>query len=394
MYIILANVMLIFWALVYFASERSNSVLRIKALKTSFSDLKSIIVPSVTIGLMSSSWRSEFVIQARLWRAQVWDYRRFLFSSSQGLLSFFWIILCFSVFFEISSYIFVLLALTLSAAGYAALAMGLNKNIFLKYTKTFSAFIFFTLILFFLELAFKNSSVLMQFLMESEIVFFTTIDSLFNLLSLLLVAAVIGFFIPIQGWSLVLTFLLFLNSQLSFLGFVFIVVGEFLGTLAYFYKTVRQWDKYYQKKIIGLLNWILAYLIVFLIFICFWKSMVSFGNVFNQIFMLKWIYIGTVIVFLAGLYMTIMGWGHFKSTVQDKEVMGSDSTLVKDFQSPEADEVLVFIKGQLGLRRDKLIQFKLELDRDPSSKGKIPLFVLNQFESEIAIIDKIGSCSD
>ena len=199
------------------------------------------------------------------------------------------------------------------------------------------------------------------------------------------------FSIPIQGWSLFLTFLLFLNSQLSFLGFIFIVVGELAGTLAYFYKNVLQWDKYYQKKIIGLLNWILAYLIVFLIFIYFWRSLVSFGNIFNQLFMLKWIYIATVIIFLAGLYTTIMVWGHFKSAVQDKEVMGSDSTLIKDFQGIESDEVFGFLKDQLNLRRDKLIQFKLELDRDPSSKGKIPLFVLNQFEAEIAIINKIGN---
>ena len=172
MYIILANVMLILWASVYFANARSNSTLRIKFLKTSFTDLKSMIWPSVVIGLMAQGWRSDFFIQALVWRSQVWNLRRFLFSSSQGLLSFFWIILCFSLFYEISSYVLVSIALLLPTVAYVASTMGFGKNTFPKNVKLFSSIIFFTLILFFLELAFKNSSVLMQFLMESEIVFF------------------------------------------------------------------------------------------------------------------------------------------------------------------------------------------------------------------------------
>jgi hypothetical protein len=139
----------------------------------------------------------------------------------------------------------------------------------------------------------------------------------------------------------------------------------------------------------GLVCWILGYLIVFLLVIYFWRQWISFGNVFNQVFLLKWIYLSTVVVFLVGLYTTVMTWGHFKVSKHDKDVVGSDAGLIDDFRRDRHDGILVFIKSQLISRRDKLIQFKGDLDKDPQSKGKIPPFVLNQFETEIRLIDSV-----
>ena len=381
MYTIIANIFLILWVLNAFDQLRSLLNFRIKYLQTSISDFKSGYLPSIGIGFLAKDWRSEFLTQSQLWRSQIWDYRRFLFSSTQSLLSYFWLFLVFVLFFEVSGYIVIILTISLYG-----LVHFFSSAKFIPSLKTF---VYFSLVFLFLELSFKNSSLLMQFLMDSELVFFTTIDSNLNLLILLVGATVVGFILPIQGWSLVVTFLFFLNSQLSYLGFISIVVGEFLGTTVYLLKQIQSWDSFYQKKIKGLLYFIVGYLVLFLVALYTLRSLVGFGEVFSKIFILKWIYLGTLLIFLAGLYATIMTWGHFKSQSQEKEVSSSDRGLAYDFNFDESDLMRVFIKQQLLERREKLKKFKQELESDPQSKAKIPPFVLNQFETEIELINKI-----
>ena len=138
--------------------------------------------------------------------------------------------------------------------------------------------------------------------MDSEIVFFTTIDSPTNILVLLALSTLIGFFVPIQGWSMVASFVLFLNSQLSYLGCAFIVVGELLGISIYLFRRICQWDKYYRKRVLKLFVWIFVYILVFLVGLFVLRQFMSFGNIFNQLFILKWIYLATVMLFLAGLF--------------------------------------------------------------------------------------------
>lgn len=384
MYIVLVNIFLILWATRCLGQMNAQNPYRVSLFQRSFPDFKKYIVPSIVAGFLAPDWRSDFIRQSLLWRSQMWDYRRFLFSSAQGIFSFFGLVLALVLFYEINSYLMVFLALLVLVLG------TLKRNPFRRYFNSISPVMYFSLILFFIELSFRNSSLLMQFLTESELVYFTTIDSLGNILVLLAISTILGFALPIQGWSLVVTYLFFLNSQLSFLGFVFIVVGEFLGTWTFWALTVRKWDIYYRRRIQGLMVWILSYLILFLIGIYFWRQMISFGNLFNQLFMLKWLFIGTFVVFLSGLYLVVMTWGHFKSQSKDTDVAVTDNSLVSDFSSRPDEWIYLFVRKELEIRKSKLVEFKNELDRDPSSKAKIPPFVLNQFESEIKLIDSIS----
>jgi hypothetical protein len=385
MYVFIINVLLIVWALFTFGKYRTALSIRSVNIQKTLPTLKEYIWPSVLIGLTSGNWRHEFFNQSWLWRSQVWDYRRFLFSSSQAVFSFVWIFLCLALFLEVSSYVIV---------GIAFIFLFLSQITLLKnrsWTKWSNSVFYFAIGFLFLEFGFKNSGLLMQYLLESEVVFFTTIDSSLNLLGLLGLSAVAGFFIPVSGWSLIVTFLFFLNSQISFLGFAFVIVGEFIGTNAYWFWRVRSWDEKYKKRVSGLLVWIFAYLLLFILGIVGFRYFFSFGSAFNQLFILKWVYLATVFCFLAGLYGTIMTWGHFACLkVEKQDVAVSDSSLVKELAALDVDSISVFIKQQMKLRREKLLEFKKEFEVDPSSRSKIPPFVLNQFESELAIIDKMG----
>ena len=389
MYIAIVDLFLVFWALWQFSSMRSKVRYRETNLLKPISKIGDYLLPSIAIGFLAKDWRSEFLCQSRLWRSQVWDLRRFLYSSAQALLSFFWLLLGFGIFYEISSYLVVAVAMSLLGVHWL-ISKALNQDSKMAKLMTgFSSAIFFSLVLFFLDLAFRNSTILMQFLMDTEIVFFTTIDSIQNILVLLLVSTFVSYFVPIQGWSLVLSFVFFLNSQLSYLGCAFIIVGEFLGSALYLYRRVRMWNKYYQKRIVKLIYWIFGYILVFLFSLFFLRQFVSFGNIFNQLFILKWIFLSTVLAFLTGLYLITMTWGHFAHANQEKDVAPSDSSLVFEFETEEMDTILVFIADQLRQRQDKLTVFNCEMDSDPQSKGKIPPFVLSQFQAEVAFIEHV-----
>lgn len=382
MYIIFVNIMLILWALNEFGKARSMVPLRlIYFLQKSLPDFNKYLLPSIGIGFFAKDWRSDFLNQAQLWRSQIWDFRRFIFSSSQSVFSFFWLILSFIFFSEINSYLIVLTAMSL-----VILERFSDR---LRSLKIVPSVTYFSLLVLFLELSFRNSNLLMQFLLDSQIVYFTTIDSTINLVALLCMSSVIGFFIPIQGWSLVITFFLFLNSQLSYLGFIFVVAGEIIGTTLFWFRQLYGWAPPYRQCVTPLLAWILAYVIGFLVSIYLLRQLVNFGNVFNQIVMLKWIYLISIVIFLAGLYLTIMIWGHFKSVARDMIVVPSDEGLLKEFAQAPSDPILVFIKEQLALRQEKLSEFKREMDLNPQSKSKIPTFVLSQFEAELNLIKKI-----
>ncbi len=389
MYITIVDLALVMWALWQFSSLRSNVPYRKAILIKSIPKFGDYFIPSIGVGFLSIGWRSEFLCQSRLWRSQVWDLRRFLFSSAQTLFSFFWILFGFAIFYEMSSYLLVAVALSWLGLHFLLSKSLGQRSKAVQIFSGLSSSLYFALVLFFLDQAFRNSTILMQFLMDSETVFFTTIDSLANIAILLVLATAIGFFVPIQGWSLVLSFVLFLNSQLSYLGCAFVIVGEFLGIALYLFWRIRLWDTYYRKRVSMLFGWIFVYVFVFLVGVFVLRQFMSFGNIFNQLFVLKWIYLTTVMVFLVGLYLTILISGHFAFTRQEKDVASSDSSLVQDFETEELDDISIFIADQLRLRKDKLIVFKSEMESDPQSKSKIPPFVLGQFQAETTLIENV-----
>ncbi|GEM_PF-3129208 len=382
MLIFTINVFLVLWALHQFGLLRSMGPIRTSRLEKPGVELMDYFVPSILLGFVATSWRVEFIKQSQLWRSQVWDFRRFLFSSSQTLLSFFWLMLCLALFLEVNGMFVVGLGLILFMIGYIPRL----KNI--PIVPWLGSFVYFGLTLYFLGLAFQNSGLMMQYLMDSEIVFFFTIDSIINWASVFLISTLVGFFVPVQGWSFVVTYLLYLNSQASFLIFVFMVVGELLGTALSLMMYARSWDTFYRKKTQGLFVSVIGYLIAFAVGALVWRYFFSFGASYNQLIVLKWIYLGTLFLLLAGLYVTIMTWGHFAAAKQDKEVVVSDAGLIQELKTA-GDVVTVFIVSQLKQRREKLLGYKSDLDGDPESRNKIPLFVLNQFEAEIKIIDSL-----
>lgn len=385
MHVFIVNIILILWALHKFGKNISTGVLRIHWLTKPGVELKDYILSSVLAGFDSLSWRRDFVNQSRLWRSQIWDFRRFLFSSSQTLFSFFWVMLCFALFLEVGSFTVLGFAFFVLAASY------IPKLRLIPSLRALRSLVYFALSLFFLELAFKNSGLMMQYLMDTELVFFLTIDSIANLLPILVGAVVLGFFIPVQGWSLVTSFLFFVNSQLSFLGMVFLVIGELLGTAIWLMVRVRSWDNYYQKKLGHLLKWVVGYLLVFAVGAFVWKRLFTFGRTFNELELLKWIFLGTILLLLAGLYVTVMAWGHFTVVKQDKDVVVSDAGLIGELERNSDDPVSLFITAQLRARLEKLQVYRNDLRTDPESKKKIPPFVLNQFEAEIKIIERLKS---
>ncbi|OYZ23447.1 MAG: hypothetical protein B7Y39_04645 [Bdellovibrio sp. 28-41-41] len=385
MYVFIINLFLILWALHQFGKNKSETQLRMQQLIKPGKELAAFFWPSVIAGFASMSWRQEFVNQSRLWRSQVWDFRRFLFGSSQSLLSFFWLFVCFALFLEFGSYIVLGISFATMASSY------LPKVRDIAAVQASRSLIYFALTLFFLELGFKNSGLMMQYLLDSQIVFWITIDSVTNLLLILVVATILGFLIPVQGWSFVVSFLLYLNSQLSFLCLVFMVIGELLGTTLYLIMHVRGWDSYYQKKLGRLLKWIAGYLVSFAVLVYIGRQFVSFGSAYNQLDVLKWIYLGTVFLLLAGLYVTVMIWGHFAAAKQDKEVVVSDAGLIGDLERTIDDPVSLFIVSQMRARLEKLLGYRSDLQTDPDSKKKIPPFVLKQFEAEIKIIERLKS---
>lgn len=385
MYVFIINLFLILWALHQFGKNKSETQLRMQQLIKPGKDLADYFWPSVIAGFSSINWRQEFVNQSRLWRSQVWDFKRFLFSSSQTLFSFFWLFICFALFLEFGSFIVLGISFTIMACSY------LPKACDIAAVQASRSLIYFALTLFFLELGFKNSGLMMQYLLDSQIVFWITIDSIANLLFILAITTIIGFFVPMQGWSLVISFLLYLNSQLSFLCLVFMVIGELLGTTLYLIMHVRRWDIYYQKKLGRVLNWVVGYLVTFAVLVYICRLFVSFGSAYNQLDVLKWIYLGTVFLLLAGLYVTIMTWGHFAAAKQDKEVVVSDAGLIGDLEKTSDDPVSLFIVSQMRARLDRLLGYRSDLQTDPDSKKKIPPFVLNQFEAEIKIIERLKS---
>lgn len=383
MYVVIVNIFLVLWALHSFGKMRLGTNWVQKKLEQKMRDLKDYMWPSIGIGFLSSSFRSDFVRQSWLWRTQIWDMRRFLFSSLQSVFSFFWVFMTFVLFLEVSGYAMVLLAVIMLAISRIRWIQSLSM------AKVLPSLMYFSLALLFLELSFKNSTILMQYLMESEAVFFLTIDSVMNLSILLLVSIVISYFLPVQGWSLVVTFLLFLNSQISFMAFAFVIVGELAGMSLYLLRTVLQWDPYYKKRVKGILYWALAYCGVALLGIVGFRYLFTFGETFNQLMDLKWIFLGTVFVLLGGFYATLMTWGHFASAVQDRDVIITDAVLVIETQNSGTDLLWCYLKDELRARREKLIEYRKELEIEPESRKKIPPFVLTQFEQEIKIIEKL-----
>lgn len=383
MYVIVVNIILILWALYAFGQMRSNTQWTQTWLEKSLPDLKNYVWPSVGVGFLSSSFRVEFIKQSWLWRSQVWDRRRFLFSSAQTLLSFVWVFLIFCLFLEVNGYAVVAISI-------AALLVGQWQWLRQRSLGTLlPSFLYLAIALLFLELSFKNSTILMQFLMETEWVFFLTVDSAVNLGVLLFGSIAVGYLLSVQGWSLVVTFLLFLNSQISFMGFALVIIGELIGTTLYLCQTIWRWDEYYKNRIKGLMQWLLGYEVMAIVCVVVFRYFFSFGGSFNQLIDLKWIFLVTVFLVLSGFYLTVMIWGHFASMAHERDVVTSDMRLANDFMNADSGALLFYIKDQLRLRRDKLIEYHKELDADPESRKKIPPFVLTQFEREIKIIQNL-----
>lgn len=383
MYVFIINLFLILWAMHQFGKNTSETQLKMRQLVKPGKELSDYFLPSVIAGFASMNWRNEFVIQSRLWRSQVWDFRRFLFSSSQTLFSLFWLFLCFALFLEFGSFVVLGISFAILVASYLPKARAVAA------VQASRSLIYFALTLFFLELGFKNSGLLMQYLLDSQIVFWITIDSVTNLFLILALTTVLAFFVPVQGWTLVISFLLYLNSQLSFLCLIFMVVGEMLGSTLYLIVQVRRWDSYYQKKLGSLLKWVVGYLLAFALLTYVSRLFVSFGSAYNQLAVLKWIYLGAVVLLTVGLYVTIMIWGHFAAVKHDKEVVVSDAGLIGELEKTANDSVSLFIVSQLQARLEKLLGYRNDLKTDLDSKKKIPPFVLNQFEAEIKIIERL-----
>ncbi|MBL7544750.1 MAG: hypothetical protein JNL11_13115 [Bdellovibrionaceae bacterium] len=398
MYVFVINIALVLWSLHLFGKSFSSSRWHMKPLKNQTSEFKDYLWLSLSIGFTSSSWRTDFLRQSQLWRSQIWDYRRFLFSQAQILFSFFALFMCLALFLQVSGYFLLLVAFAVMTIGQVPWVRDRVGSDGLGF------FVYLGLSLFFLETCFKNSGLMMQALLDSELVFITTVDSLVHLFLLLFLSIFLGVFIPVQGWSLIVTFLLYVNSHMTFLAMVFVVVGELLGTCLYLAYRAHAWSAFYKKRIQGLFVTVAGYLIGVLMAVVIFRYFFSFGGMFNQLETLQWIHLGTMFLILAGLYTAVMTWGHFKVARQERDIVISDVTLVDELVLPKKDgksdskndgqnfrrndELTEFIISQLGQRREKLNHFKSELQLDPQSRGKIPPFVLNQFETEMNIIDK------
>lgn len=350
-------------------------------------------LPSIALGFTSINLVKNMQMQAGLWRTQIWSLRRFLFSASQTILSYFLIIALLAMAFEVNSLVLIaaLIPVWFLTRLLNVYFLNLNKNVvtFVKMTELLLGLI---VLLYLVEQVFKNSNLIMPFLQESEVVYYLTDSNWFHFLVLLSVGLLAGYVFPIQGYSIYLSFFMYLNSQISYLGFVSFVFGELIFTYGKIYIHYRKMNKAYFEKVKKLFLYLAVVMAFVFMSIVYLRFGLQFGNSYGDSNFQKWLFIGTLVYIFFCVYLTFMVWGHLNFQHQDPEVKLTDSEF--DLNSVNSQKVyaedllaMEYIRKQLDQRLKKLNEFQLELTEE--TKKKIPLFVLKKFDNEKDILIKL-----
>lgn len=396
----------IFGFLLFFQYElgaKLNAVsapLRLKWVQIQSLNIKDWIIPSLGLGLSSLSFIDNAKIQSSLWRTQIWSFRRFIFSFSQGQLSFFIIVFLLSIQLEINSlylvcvFVFPWLFLLALKKNFA-----LKKNevkydsIVFSFKKTLELLISFSLLLYFNEQLFKNSHLVLPYLEESGLVFFFTEWGWLQFIVLLTGGFCLGFLLPFQGYSSFITFFMYLNSQISYLGFVSFVLGEFIYSYTVLYFDFRKMNKDYFDRLKNLFYFLILSACILFLILFFLRFNTQILNSYGNLLWQKWIFIFTLSYLILGTYMTSMVWGHFNCLHEDPDVKVTDSEFrfkVDNFREPSCeDSFFKYINNVLDQRLKKLNEFQLELNEE--TRNKIPLFVIKKFDNEKEILIKLLS---
>lgn len=375
-----------------FAKHRSNW------LQVESDKLKDWFFPSIALGFTSINLVNNMQMQAGLWRTQIWSLRRFLFSASQTILSYFLIITLLVMAFEVNSLVLIaaIIPIWFLTRLLNVYFLNVNKNVvtFVKMTELLLGLV---VLLYLVEQVFKNSNLIMPFLQESEIVYYLTDSNWLHFLVLFSVGLLAGFIFPIQGYSIYLSFFMYLNSQISYLGFVSFVFGELIFTYGKMYIHYRKMNKEYFEKIKKLFLYLAVIMALVFISIVYLRFGLQFGNSYGDSTFQKWLFIGTLVYIFFSVYLTFMVWGHFNFQRQDPEVKLTDSEF--NLHKVNSEEVygaellaMEYIRKQLDQRLKKLNEFQLELTEE--TKKKIPLFVLKKFDNEKDILIKLLAETD
>ncbi|MCK6598872.1 MAG: hypothetical protein L6Q37_10945 [Bdellovibrionaceae bacterium] len=348
--------------------------------------IKDWILPLVSLNFLGT----QFVPRNRelllFWRSQIWSLKKFLFASAQTLFSYFWLILILVILFEINSgYIFVMVACIFIVDH---LCMQFFKQLNVKWLSYFiEILVVLGIILFFIEQVIRLAPVYLPYLEETGIVFYLTDSAILNGLGLLFMTFVLGFFLPIQGFGLILGLFLYLNSQISYVNLAFLISGEsffWIFQLGYlFYKSGKNYFKYTYRLGFYLILSQLAFLFsAYLI-----KSNFLFNGGYGDFYSLKLNFLSLVVLNLVLKYFTFMIWGHFNSALPKGEILITDKTLVDEKFIYFDEKSLFWIYQKLDQRLKKILQFQLELNEH--NKDKIPLFTLEKFDNERAVLNDL-----
>lgn len=374
--------------------------LRLKWIQIQSLKIKDWIIPSLGLGLTSLSFINNTKVQSSLWRTQIWSFRRFMFSFSQGQLSFFIIVFLLSIQLEINSLylvcVFVFPWLFLLA---------LKKNLVLKkngvnydpkgfsFQKILELLIGFSLLLYFNEQLFKHSHLVLPYLEESGLVFFLTEWGWMQFIVLLTSGFFLGLLLPFQGYSLYITFFMYLNSQISYLGFVSFVLGEFIYSYTVLYFNFKKMNKDYFDRLKNLFYFLILSACILFLILFFLRFNLQILNSYGNLIWQKWIFIFTLGYLILGTYMTTMVWGHFTCLHNDPDVKVTDSEFrfTGDIWGGPyfEDSFFKYIQNILDQRLKKLNEFQLELNEE--TRNKIPLFVIKKFDNEKDILIKLLS---
>ncbi len=396
----------IFGFLLFFQYElgvKLNAVsasLRLKWVQVQSLNIKDWIIPSLGLGLSSLSFIDSAKVQSSLWRTQIWSFRRFIFSFSQGHLSFFIIVFLLSLQLEINSLYLVFLFIFPWL-----ILLALKKNLVWKknvvkydsigfsFQKILELAISFSLLLYFNEQLFRHSYLVLPFLEESGLVFFLTEWGWLQFFVLLTSGFFLGFLLPFQGYSFFITFFMYLNSQISYLGFVSFVLGEFIYFYTVLYFNFKRMNKDYFDRLKNLFYYLILSACVLFLILFFFRFNTQFLNSYGNLLWQKWIFIFTLSYLILGTYMTSMVWGHFNCLHEDPDVKVTDSEFrfkVDNFMGPNYENsILNYIQKVLDQRLKKLNEFQLELNEE--IRNKIPLFVIKKFDNEKEILIKLLS---
>lgn len=361
--------------------------LNLKWINVESDKLKDWFFPSLGLGFLTMQPLDNFEVQSSLWRSQVWGLRRYLFSLGQIHFGFTGLILLLIVFFEINSLFFISL---LSFVWILVMAMGsVFKNVHgLKYLKQIvEVGLLFLLLLFVFEQVFKLTNVIFPFMEESGLVFFLTEANWLHWLALFTVSFLISFIVPITGFSFYLSFFLYTNSQISFLGAVCLLYGEMVSYYLKMFLFYTRMDTTYYLQVKGLFKYlIVATIISFAVLFISRYELVTFQS-YGDLSTQKWLFIFTALFIIFSYFLTFMIWGHFNFEQKDPDVKLTDARLKLEGLKNSSPMVYGYLATVLDLRLKKLQEFQLELNEE--NKKKIPLFVLKKFDNEKEILSKL-----